>query len=150
MSKPRTQNGVTLTTVDEFKAMLGKRGGKARGQHKAGEMNGTERAYANLLATRKAAGEVLWYEFEAMKLKLAPGLTFTPDFAVWISSAGVAQPAYMEFIDVKGSGPIQDDALVKIKMAARLFPMFHFYQEQKLKKKDGGGFRRRYFSPGVA
>ena len=43
----------------------------ALGRLKPGEMNRTEQAYAQHLELRKQAGEVAWFRFEAIKLRLA-------------------------------------------------------------------------------
>ena len=133
-------------TVDEFLAMQ-KRGtkGKSRGTHTAGTMNKTESAYAAILDIRKVAGEIARYEFEAVTFKLAEGCRFTPDFMVVFPMKFPSNSREFEFIDVKGGGPVEDDALVKIKMAAKLFPEFGWAQEKKQKKRDGGGWLRREF-----
>lgn len=108
-------------------------------RHVPGVMNQTENAYASILEQRKAIGEVIRWEFEAMTFKLAPLCSFTPDFMVWLTDGS------MEFVDVKGCGPIDDKSTVKIKTAAEKFPMFSFVQEKKQLKRDGGGFVRRDF-----
>jgi len=108
-------------------------------RHKPGVMNQTETAFASILEQRKALGEVINWEFEAMTFKLAAQCSFTPDFMIWLKDGT------MEFVDVKGSGPIDDKSIVKIKAAADKFPMFVFVQEKRQAKRDGGGFVRREF-----
>ena len=108
-------------------------------RHKPGEMNQTEAAYAELLEAERLAGQVLWWRFEAVTLKLADDSRWTPDFAVLYSDLS------MEFVDCKGGGPIDPNSMTKIKFAADKFPMFGFAQEKKRAKKDGGGFERREF-----
>lgn len=106
--------------------------GRARGQHKPGVMNGTEAAYAEVLELRKLAGnDIDWYAFEAITLKLAQDTRYTPDFVV------MRHDGLMEMHETKGFW--QDDAKVKIKVAAEKFP-FRFLAAKKRPKKDGGGW----------
>jgi hypothetical protein len=51
----------------------------------------------------------------------------------------------MEFIDCKGSGPMDDKSRVKVKCAAEKFPQFLFAIEQRQTKKNGGGWKREEF-----
>jgi len=46
----------------------------------------------------------------------------------------------LEFHEVKGFW--RDDARVKIKTAAYQYPIFHFIAVTKVRKRDGGGWRR--------
>jgi hypothetical protein len=108
----------------------------ALGRLKTGERNKTEAAYELLLQQMQAAGEVLWFAFEGVKLRLADNTFYTPDFAVMLSS-GV-----MEMHEVKGFW--HDDARVKIKVAAELYP-FRFLAAVPQKKKDGGGWAIEVF-----
>lgn len=77
-------------------------------------MNRTEAAYGNYLELRKAAGEIAWYRFEGLKLRLGDSTFYTPDFAVMLTTGE------MECHEVKGFW--QDDARVKIKIAAEMYP----------------------------
>ena len=99
-------------------------------------MNGTEAAYAALLKVREQAGEVQWFKFEGLKLRLADATFYTPDFAV------MAADGVIECHEVKGHW--QDDARVKIKVAASLYP-FRFIAVRKQSKRDGGGFVSEVF-----
>lgn len=108
----------------------------ALGRLKRGVMNKTEAAYQAHLEARKQAGEVVWYAFEAYTFKLADNTRYTPDFAVMLAS-GV-----MEFHEVKGAKAIfEDDAKVKIKVAADRFP-HQFIAVFPIAKKRGGGWER--------
>ena len=107
------------------------KGLQALGRLKAGTMNKTEAAYAALLESQKAAGEVAWYRFEAIKLRLADNTFYTPDFAVMLRSG------HLEMHEVKGYWA--DDARVKIKVAADMHP-FRFVAIRPKAKKDGGGW----------
>ncbi len=82
----------------------------ALGRMKAGAMNKTEAAYAQKLELHKRAGEVLWYAFEGVTLKLADGCRYTPDFAVMLADGVI------EMHEVKGYWT--EDARAKIKVAA--------------------------------
>lgn len=109
---------------------------QALGRLKAGAMNKTELAYEAHLFMRKAAGEVAWYKFEGVKLRLADNTFYSPDFAVMLASGE------MEIHEVKGFW--QDDARVKIKVAADLYP-FKFVAVKVKPKKLGGGWEYEYF-----
>ncbi|EGX16832.1 gp8 domain protein [Escherichia coli STEC_S1191] len=49
-------------------------------------MNKTESAYCQHLEQRKRAGEIAWYRFEGIKLRLADNTFYTPDFAVMLAT----------------------------------------------------------------
>lgn len=87
-------------------------------------MNKTEYAYSVFLDALQSAGEVSKWEFEAVKLRLAKNTFYTPDFLVVTQSR-------IEFHEVKGFW--RDDARVKIKVAAKLFPWFAFFAVKKTK-----------------
>lgn len=103
----------------------------ALGRLKNGEMNKTEQAYKNTLEVMKMAGEILWYRFEGIKLKLADNTTYTPDFFVMRANGEI------EAHEVKGFA--MDDSMVKVKVAAEVFP-FRFYIVRTRLKRDGGGW----------
>ncbi len=87
---------------------------QALGRLKTGQMNKTESAYCQHLELRKHAGEVAWYRFEGIKLRLADNTFYTPDFAVMLTTGE------MELHEVKGFWT--DDARVKTKVAADQYP----------------------------
>lgn len=109
---------------------------QALGRLKAGAMNKTEQAYGAYLETLKSAKEIDWYKFEGVKLRLADNTFYTPDFAV------MGANGLMEMHEVKGFW--QDDARVKIKVAADLYP-FRFIAVKARAKKNGGGWDREVF-----
>ena len=127
------------TAADQLAAI--KRAGKidtgairkmqALGRLKAGQMNKTEAAYAQHLEARKAVGEILWYRFEGVKLRLADNTFYSPDFVVMLADGS------LECHEVKGFW--QDDARVKIKVAADQYPM-RFIAVKVRAKKNGGGW----------
>ena len=47
--------------------------------------NKTEKAFAEDLALREKAGDIQWFGFEPIKLRLAKSCFYTPDFAVLFS-----------------------------------------------------------------
>lgn len=109
----------------------------ALGRLKTGQMNKGEQAYAAHLELLKGAGQVLWYRFEALKLRLADNTFYTPDFAV------LAADMVVECHEVKGFW--QDDARAKIKVAAEMYP-FRFKAFKAEAKKRGGGYVQEDFS----
>lgn len=109
----------------------------ALGRLKVGAMNKTEEGYGQHLELLKRAGEVLWYRFEGIKLRLADKTFYTPDYAVMTASG------QMELHEVKGFW--EDDARVKIKVAAEMYP-FKFLAVKVKAKKDGGGYAVEDFS----
>lgn len=114
-----------------------KRALQALGRLKTGAMNKTEAAYAQHLALRQAAGEVLWHRFEGLKFRLADNTFYTPDFAVMLADGT------LEAHEVKGFWA--DDARVKIKVAADLYPI-RFIAVKAQAKKAGGGWDVEAFS----
>lgn len=103
----------------------------ALGRLKQGQMNKTEKSYADRLEFLKMSGEIIWYKFEGVKFRLADNTFYTPDFAI-MSNTG-------EIVIHEVKGFMMDDANVKIKVAAELYP-FRFFIVRRRKKKDGGGF----------
>jgi hypothetical protein len=78
-------------------------------------MNKTERAFAETL---KTAPGVAWWLNHSLKLRLAGRTWYTPDFMVWPKG----EP--LTFVEIKGF--MRDDAAVKIKVAAELYPQFRW------------------------
>lgn len=103
----------------------------ALGRLKAGQLNKTEQAYADHLTLLLRAGEIVWFKFEGIKLRLADGTFYTPDFAV------MRADGTLECHEVKGFW--HDDARVKIKVAADMYP-FRFIAVKAMAKRDGGGW----------
>lgn len=99
-------------------------------------MNKLEADYAAYLREAQIGGEVEWFAFEGIKLRLADSTFYTPDFFV------MNRDGMLECHEVKGYW--EEDARVKIKVAAALFP-FAFRAVQRLAKKEGGGWRFEFF-----
>jgi hypothetical protein len=103
-------------------------------------MNKWEGVRAQELELEKRAGEVIWWQFEPMKLRLADGAYYKPDFAVmrWysIDGRGLSVPV-LEFEEVKGF--FREAARVRIKVAAEHYP-FKFRVIRRRKVQEGGGW----------
>jgi hypothetical protein len=87
-----------------------------------------EPQYAEHLELLKRAGKVLWYKYEGLRLRLADGALFSPDFAV------VADDGTLELHEVKGMW--REAARVRWKLAKESFP-FVFKLVTKEKGKRG-------------
>lgn len=98
--------------------MFGKRIRARTRRHMPGVMNKLEAAYAQHLDVRRHLGEVARFDYEAVKLKLAPSTFYTPDFRVILADGSE------EYHEVKGFW--EDDARVKIKTAAGLHDCYVF------------------------
>jgi hypothetical protein len=116
--------------------MTAKRALQALGRLKTGTMNKTESAYAATLDQRRTAGEVVWFKFEGIKLRLGDNTFFTPDFFVMLADGA------LEAHEVKGFW--QDDARAKIKIAADLYPI-RFLAIRAKAKREGGGWSMEEF-----
>lgn len=101
----------------------------ALGRLKTGQMNKTEEAYAQHLRNLTHAGDVAWFKFEGVKLRLADNTFYSPDFAVMLADGT------MEMHEVKGFW--HDDARAKVKIAADIYP-FRFIAIKARPRKDGG------------
>ncbi len=109
---------------------------RGRARRTPGTMNKTEARYAAHLDLCCNAGAVAWHRYEAVTFKLAPDTRYTPDFLVMLPDGS------LEAHEVKGFW--EDDALVKIKCAAEMFPI-KFIAVTERAKKHGGGWDVREF-----
>lgn len=82
-----------------------------------GTMNKLEEKYSRALDIWIKEGTILGYKYEAVKFKLADKTFYTPDFMV-------VYPDKIAFHETKGF--MRDDANVKLKVVASLFPEFEF------------------------
>ena len=99
-------------------------------------MNKTEARYSAHLEMLRSANEIAWYKYEALKFRLADKTFYTPDFVVMLPDGVI------EIHEVKGYW--EDDARVKIKVAAETFP-FQFIAITEQPKKLGGGYKVEEF-----
>lgn len=90
---------------------------RPRPRHEPGKMNKQEKAYSEYLEYRKHIKEITRWVFEPIKFRLADKTFYEIDFMV-------ATPEQIEFHEFKGHW--EDDARVKIKVVAELFPEFQF------------------------
>ena len=100
------------------------------GCERARYMNSLERAYEERLKKRYLSGEILYYEFEALKLRIGPvgqRCWYTPDFFV-------VTPDSYQLHEVKGF--MRDDARAKLLAGARVLPMFEFYLATRKGKRQ--------------
>lgn len=106
---------------------------------KRGERNKTEARYELHL---HGDPEIARWWFEPFTLRLShPGsgqpAKYTPDFLILMKDG----TTYVD--DVKGAGLDDTAAIVRVKTAAELFPLWVFRIAKERKKKDGGGFEIR-------
>ncbi len=85
-------------------------------------MNKTEAAYAAHLEMEKRIGDVLWYKFEGITLKLAHDCRLTIDFAVMLSDGTIELHDTKSLWSKSARPHIEDDALVKLRTAAEMYP----------------------------
>lgn len=97
------------------------------------QMNKLEAEYAQILEARKLAGEVAEYHFHALKLRLAKATFYDTDFLVMLANGD------LEVHEVKSF--MEDDAAVKLKVAAEKFP-FKFILATKKSKNDPWNIRQ--------
>jgi len=83
-------------------------------------LNKTERAYLNILRARFPYQPIM---IQAITLRLAHATKYTPDFAYTLPTGALV------FVETKGSF-VRDDAIVKLKTAASMFPQFTFIKAQ--------------------
>lgn len=105
-----------LARFGEKAGSPGKRRATGRKRMSQDDMNGLERDYA---ARLESDPTVDWYKFHPLKLRLAKRTFYEIDFLVLRTSGA------LEVHEVKG-GHWEDDARVKIKVAAEAFP-FPFF-----------------------
>ena len=90
-------------------------------------MNGTERAYAALLAKHHACGDILGWRAWPFRLRLADWkCTYAPDFLV-------VHQSHFEVVEVKGFR--RAAGMAKFRVAANLLPWFK-WRMVELKKKE--------------
>lgn len=102
---------------DEVVTPKAKRSGK-RGPNK------WEREFAHVLEFRKRAGEIIWYGFESIRLRLADDTYFKADFFA------VRSDYRIEVIEVKGF--LRAAARVRYNVARDLYPWMDFKMVRKV------------------
>jgi hypothetical protein len=105
----------------------------ALGHLAIGRMNKTEERYAKWLDEQKAAGDVLWWKFEPMRLWMGSKMAgYRVDFLVQKADRE------LQVHEVKG-GFIVDKSYRVWRMVAEAYPVYHFFLYQ-LKSKVGWVF----------
>lgn len=94
-------------------------------------LNKTEAAFLAWLTVQSSSQAHRTILEQAITLRLGNGVRYTPDFFRPSPDA--------VFYEVKGF--MRDDAAVKIKVAATLFPWWRFYLVTKRTKRQGGGWQ---------
>lgn len=123
---------VVNTSAPPFLPPANNVGAFARGRMPDLKMNKTEAAYARHLENRLLAGDILWWRWAPMRLRLANGSYYKPDFGV------LTRDCLFEIHETKGFW--REAARVRIKVAAEQFP-FRFIA---IKKTDGGWDREEF------
>lgn len=96
--------------------------------------NKTERAYAQYLDVLRKTERIKDWAYEEVKVRVGEKRCwYTPDFVV------VTADETLEFHEVKGHW--RDDARVKIKSAAKQYPIFRWIAVQR----KGGAWQREEF-----
>jgi hypothetical protein len=103
--------------------------GKARLRQDTKGPNRTEAAFDAYL---RADDEQDHIKREGITLRIGNGVRYTPDFTSQNLEGMTC------FWEVKGF--MREDAAIKVKVAASLFPFFIFYLVTKRTKKQGGGW----------
>lgn len=85
-----------------------------------------EARYAGYLSARRHVGEIRDIRYEALQVTLAPHTTLRPDFLLDMPDRTV------EIHEVKGER-VWEDAWVKLKIAAVLWPWFRWYLVRRKK-----------------
>jgi hypothetical protein len=96
-------------------------------------MNGGERAYARYLDKRRMAGEIVWWAYEPLKLRLAEGAWYTPDFVIQMADGTIEIHEYKGFM--------REAARVRLLVASDRFPFFPFRLIRAIPVRQGGGFK---------
>ena len=81
--------------------------------------NKTEKAYADNLEVLRLDGEIRYWRYEPVRLRLADKTWYTPDFMV------INNDFEIEFHETKGF--MREAARVRINVAAEIYPFFTFY-----------------------
>ena len=98
-------------------------------QKRGPRLNKTEAAFEMHLRAR-LNGKIICAQ--SVALTLGNGVRYTPDFSVWHESGS----EFPEFYEVKGF--MRDDAAVKLKVAAAMYPQFIFFLVFRDKTRPSG------------
>lgn len=90
-------------------------------------MNRWESEYAQRLEMQRLAGDIVWWGYECIKIRLADRTFYTPDFCVWMSDGVIM------LIEVKGF--LRESARIRYNVAKELYPMFELVMVRKVEGK---------------
>lgn len=102
-------------------------------------MNKLEAEYALYLEGLKRSEEILDYSFEPLRLILADRTTYSPDFMLIMQDLSIEMHEVKAVWSGKKTPHVEDDAAVKLKVAAVSFP-FTFVLVWK-----GDGWQKKIF-----
>lgn len=91
---------------------------RRQGNTRVGQMNKLEQRYSSQLEALRLCGDIQFWLYESCKLRIAVATFYTPDFII------IDNDGQVILDDVKGFA--EDDAVVKIKVAASKYPYFLF------------------------
>lgn len=123
--------GLLVPTKASLPPALGRLPQPKRGPNK------WEAVWGQELEIKKRLGEILWYQFEALRFRLADGAWYKPDYI------SMARDGTITAWEIKGFW--RESARVRIKVAADRHP-FRFIAVTKQRVKDGGGWSEEMFS----
>lgn len=130
---PQPRTVAKSATVRKIPQAKGRRPKNRLVGYDADRMNKTETRYAELLETQRRAGKILFWRYESVKFRLADRTWYTPDFYI------MRPDGTIEIHETKGW--MEEDANVKIKTTAELFPEFVFVL---VKERSGKWEYKRY------
>lgn len=90
------------------------------------KLNKTETKFSHRLEAMKRAGDIVDWRFEALKFRLADMTTYTPDFLVIGTDGSITLIDTKAYWKKAGKVGITEDANVKVKVVADLYPWFAF------------------------
>lgn len=140
LEQDAARRGAKLQPIPESpptqqRALAGQETGKAMLRQDRGGLNKTEAAFdAHLRANAMRPLR------EGLTLRLGNGVRYSPDFVVITDATNGHAVPVCEIRCYEVKGFMRDDAAVKVKVAASLFPLFAFYLVTKRTKKQGGGW----------
>lgn len=125
-----------MPPMPQFARTAARQGGRGL-RMKPGQMNKTEAERARQLEELRECGAIIGWWFQPFRLRLAEdNAYYTVDFMT------MRRDGLIELEEIKGHW--EEAALVRIKVAASLFP-FTFVALTKQAKRDGGGWDVRRF-----
>lgn len=133
-SKAATPNRKQKLPEGQPVALTGHQRWQALGRLPKTKMNGTEKAYADLLERQRLEGSVISWKFHPMNIRLADSTYYEVDFLVLHDDMTLA------IHETKG-GFTSEKGQMKIKLVAEVMPYFRMIKAVKQTKANGGGFK---------